>query len=101
MAMFHVVVTRSGPQWDAAKPLEEQSGWDEHAAFMDALVEDGFIVLGGPLDDEHRVVHAVEAESIDAARARLALDPWSGSHLVVAAVEPWTIRLDARRLSHP
>jgi uncharacterized protein YciI len=95
--MFHVVLHRSGPRWDPARPLEEQSGWREHAAFMDGLVEAGTIVLGGPLSDEHRVVHAVEAESEEAVRAALARDPWSGTHLVVAAVEPWTIRLDARR----
>jgi hypothetical protein len=96
MAMFHVVVTRSGPEYEPARPMEEQSGWPEHASFMDALVEGGFIVLGGPLGDEHRVVHAVEAESEDAVRETLARDPWSGSHLRVDAVEPWTIRLDAR-----
>jgi uncharacterized protein YciI len=95
--MFHVVLHRSGPEWDASRPLEEQSGWTEHAAFMDALVDEGFIVLGGPLFDEHRVVHAVEAESEEGIRARLARDPWSGTHLVVAAIEPWTIRLDGRR----
>ena len=61
--MFLVVLHRSGPDYDASVPLEEQSGWPEHAAFMDGLVENGFIVLGGPLSDEHRVVHAVEAES--------------------------------------
>jgi uncharacterized protein YciI len=97
MAMFHVVVLRSGPEWRHGRPLEEQGGWEEHAAFMDALVEQGFIVLGGPLGDEHRVVHAVEAESEQAVRDRLAADPWSGSHLVVDVVEPWTIRLDGRR----
>jgi uncharacterized protein YciI len=94
--MFLVTIHRSGPEWDRSKPLEEQSGWDEHAAFMDALVDDGFIVLGGPLGDEVRVVHAVEAESEDAIRATLAQDPWSESHLVIAAIDPWTIRLDAR-----
>jgi len=97
MAMFHVVVTRSGPQWRPDLPLEQQSGWEEHAAFMDALVDDGFLVLGGPLGDEHRVIHAVEAASEAEVHERLARDPWSGSHLEVAAVEPWTIRLDARR----
>jgi uncharacterized protein YciI len=96
MPMFHVVLQRSGPEYDLARPLEEQSGWDDHAAFMDGLVAEGFIVLGGPLADELRIVHAVEAESEEAVRARLATDPWSGSHLVVHAVEPWTIRLDAR-----
>ena len=60
---------------DHSKPLEEQSDWDAHAAFMDGLVQDGFIVLGGPLSDEHRVVHAVEAASEDDVRVTLARDP--------------------------
>jgi uncharacterized protein YciI len=77
--------------------MEDQSGWSEHASFMDGLVEDGFIVLGGPLSDEQRVVHAVEAESEDAIRATLARDPWSETHLQVDTIEPWTIRLDGRR----
>src|SRR5918912_1251553 len=97
MPMFHVVVRRSGPRWQRGRVLEEQSGWEEHAAFMDRLVEEGFIVLGGPLADEERVVHAVEAESEDAVRATLARDPWSETHLRIDAIEPWTIRLDGRR----
>jgi uncharacterized protein YciI len=97
VATFHVVLRRSGPRWDPSRPLEEQSDWSAHAAFMDGLVDEGFIVLGGPLADEHRVVHVVEAESEDAVRATLARDPWSDTHLRVDTIEPWTIRLDARR----
>jgi hypothetical protein len=63
---------------------------------MDGLAADGFIVVGGPLSDEHLVVHAVEATSEDEVRATLARDPWSGTHLVVATIEAWTIRLDSR-----
>ncbi len=99
--MFLVMLLRSGPEWDASRPLEEQSGWPEHAAFMNELEAEGFIVLGGPLADEHRVAHAVEAESEDAVRARFAQDPWSQTHLVVDTIDPWTIRLDGRRLSGP
>jgi uncharacterized protein YciI len=99
MAMFHVVRTRSGPQWDPSRPLEEQSGWPAHANLMDGLVEEGFVVLGGPLSDEHRVVLAVEAESEDAVHATLARDPWTDTHLRTATVDPWTIRLDGRRAS--
>ena len=99
--MFHVVVERSGPQWDASRPLAEQSGWDEHASFMDGLVESGFIILGGPLADEYRVVHAVEAASENEIRATVARDPWSETHLRVVSIEPWTIKLDARRLLVP
>jgi hypothetical protein len=77
--------------------MEEQSDWHAHAAFMDELVDAGFVVLGGPLADEHRVVEVVEADSEEIVRATLARDPWFESHLVVDAVEPWTLRLDARR----
>jgi len=94
--VFHVILNRSGSAWDPNLALEEQSGWTEHAAFMDDLVGEGFIILGGPLSDEYRVVHAVEAESEAAVRATLARDPWSGTHLVIEAVDPWTIRLDGR-----
>jgi hypothetical protein len=94
--MFLVVLRRSGPQWDASRPLEEQSGWRAHASFMNGLVDDGFLVLGGPLSDEIRVAHAVEAESEEVVRSTLARDPWSETHLRVDAIEPWTIRLDGR-----
>jgi hypothetical protein len=96
MAMFLVVVRQSGPEFDRSRPLEEQSGWAEHATFMDGLVDAGFIVLGGPLAGDGRVAHAVEAESEDAIRATLARDPWSETHLRIDTIEPWTIRLDAR-----
>jgi uncharacterized protein YciI len=96
MPMFHVVLRQAGPQWQSGRPLEEQTGWQEHAEYMDALVEDGFIVLGGPVSDDGRVVHAVEADSEDAVRATWARDPWSETHLVIDSIEPWTIRLDGR-----
>jgi hypothetical protein len=92
--MFLVILRRSGPEYDHSKPLEEQSGWLEHAAFMDDLVDDGFVVLGGVLGDELRTAHAVEAGSEDEVRKRFAQDPWSGSHLAVDSIDPWTIRLE-------
>ena len=94
--MFFVVCRRRGPQWDPSQPLEGQSGWQAHADFMDGLVADGFLVLGGPLADEHRVVHAIEAAS----EARGARDARARSLVRLAPgrdrVEPWTIRLDGR-----
>jgi hypothetical protein len=65
---------------------------------MDDLVDSGFVVLGGPLADEHRVVLVVEAESEDAVRETLVRDPWNETHLRIDAIEPWTIRLDGRRI---
>jgi len=94
--MFLVVLSRSGPEWDASMPMESQHQWVEHAAFMDDLVVSGFLVLGGPLWDEVRVVHAVDAESEQAVRSILANDPWSDAKLVIDSIDAWTIRLDGR-----
>jgi hypothetical protein len=95
--MFLVELHQSGPAFDRSRPLEQQSLWDEHAKFMDDLVDVGFIVLGGPVWNGPRVVHAIEADSEDEIRATLARDPWSETHLQIAAIEPWTIRLDGRK----
>jgi uncharacterized protein YciI len=94
--VFHVVRRRNGPEYDHTLQLEEQSGWPEHADFMDALVDDGVLVLGGPLADEMRVVLVVEAGSEDEVRDTLERDPWQGTHLTTDSIEPWTIRLDGR-----
>jgi hypothetical protein len=91
--VYLVTVSQSGPQFDRSRPLEAQWGWAEHAAFMDDLVDAGFIILGGPLP-AGRVAHAIEAESEQAVRDTLARDPWSDTHLRIETVEPWTIRLD-------
>ncbi len=94
--MFLVTLHRSGPEWDPVRPLEEQSGWPEHASYMDDLVDAGVVLLAGPLADEYRVILVVDADSEGAVRATLARDPWSETHLRVAAVDAWTIRLDGR-----
>ena len=52
--------------------MREQEGWDEHAAFMDGLVEDRFILLGGPLEGDRDTLHVVDAPSEEEVRARFA-----------------------------
>ena len=77
--------------------MREQDGWDEHARFMDALVEEGFILLGGPLEDERFVLHIVEAPSEEAVDERLAADNWTqDGKLETVSVEGWTVLLDGR-----
>jgi len=90
------VATRvPGPAWDASRPMREQDGWDGHAAFMDGLAGSGFIVLGGPLGDGTRFMHACAATDEDDVRSRFAADPWSGDMLELANIERWTILLEA------
>jgi hypothetical protein len=97
--MYFVVLRRSGPKWNAELPLEQQSEWPAHASLMDGLVDTGFVILGGPLSDGHRVVLAIKADSEQTVRETLARDPWSETHLVLESVDAWTIRLDGRASS--
>jgi hypothetical protein len=93
---FAVREIRGGP-WDFSRDLREQDGWEEHARFMDALVDDGFIVLGGPLAGDREILHAVCADSEAEVRERFAADNWiQDGHLTLGAIEAWTILLDGR-----
>ena len=86
-----------GPGWDASRQIRDQDGLAGHAAFMDGLVDDGFIILGGPVGDGEQTLHAVEAADENEIRARLAADPWAAARLLrIGTIEPWALWLDSR-----
>jgi uncharacterized protein YciI len=101
LQLFAVRVERGGP-WDWSRDLREQEGWDEHARFMNGLVDDGLIVLGGPLEGEREVLHVVNAPSEDEIRARFAADNWAqNGMLTIKSVERWTILLAPDEVEQP
>ncbi len=91
---YFAVTRERGPAWDASRSMAEQARWAEHAAFMNGLVGEGFVVLGGPLGDGREVLLIVDAETEEAVRAGLADDPWAEIELLrVTRVVPWRILL--------
>lgn len=96
MAHFAVRLVH-GPGWDPTRPIREQDGWDEHAAFMDGLVDDGFVILGGPVGNGEQTLHVVEAADEQDIKTRLARDPWASARLLqIGMIEPWALWLDSR-----
>jgi uncharacterized protein len=96
MAHFAVRLVH-GPGWDPARPIRAQDGWDEHAAFMDGLVDDGFLILGGPVGNGEQTLHVIEAADEQDVTTRLARDPWARAGLLkVGVIEPWALWLDSR-----
>lgn len=76
-ALF-IVENAKGPAYDRSRSRREQDGWDEHAAFMDRLVAEGVVVLGGPVGDVdagESTLLVVRAEDERAVRAAFAPDP--------------------------
>ena len=97
MADYFLVKHVTGPRWDHSRRRREQTGWAEHAAFMDSLTAEGAIVLGGPVGegDGDYALLVFDAEDEAEVRARLAEDPWADEMLVVESVEPWSVWLRA------
>jgi hypothetical protein len=86
-----------GPAWDDNRGIREQDGWQEHAAFMDRLVDEGLIIVGGPVGSGHITAHFIESDSSAQVRSRLAEDPWAkDGHLTVGSLQSWTLWLDGR-----
>jgi uncharacterized protein YciI len=96
--MAYYALTRvNGPNYDQSRPRREQDGWTEHAAFMDRLLADGFVILGGPLADGRQVLHIVAAADEQEVRERLAADPWERMGILTAGwLQRWDLWLDGR-----
>jgi hypothetical protein len=96
MAFFALRMVH-GPNWDDSREIREQRGWDEHAAFMDGLVDDGFVILGGPIGDGEQTMLVIEATDEHEVKQRLGEDPWAPMGLLqIGSIKPWTIWLDGR-----
>jgi len=96
--IYYALTLERGDNWDSSRSMREQEQWDEHASFMDTLVAEGFVILGGPLDDAETALLIINAESRQAIEVRFADDPWIPLGIRrIAKVERWQILLDARR----
>ncbi len=95
--MPHYLVTMGrGSAWDKSRTRRNQKGFEEHAAFMDTLVDEGTILLGGPLGDDVDAGDALlvfAAADEAAVHATLAADPWLGTVLTVTSVQLWSLWL--------
>jgi uncharacterized protein YciI len=93
-----VITLVEGQGWDASKSMRSQHQWNEHAALMDQLADDGIILLGGPLDDESRVMLVMQAADENEIRSIFADDPWIRLRVrEIGSIQRWTILLESGR----
>jgi len=103
--MSHFAVIReAGPAWETGG-IFQQPSVTEHAAFMNALAEEGFVLFAGPLagteEGRVRVLLIVNADSEADIHRRLTDDPWVPTQqLLTASIEPWKLLAGAERLAH-
>lgn len=95
MSSLFVVISEADANRDLSVGTRQQAWWDEHAAFIDALVADGFIALGGPFPDEGGAMIVVRAESEADVRDRLASDPWYVHEILrLETIQRWELFID-------
>ena len=101
MKNVFIAISSAGPNRDRSKPTREQPFWDEHASFIDQLVAEGFILMGGPLVDEGELPQGalliVNAEDENEVREKLKDDPWFEKGILkLETVKRWQIFIDQR-----
>jgi uncharacterized protein len=85
---------RAGPAWKGGRP-EDQPGWDEHASFVDDLIERRIFVMGGPLADSSGSINLLEGVTEDEARELLEKDPFIAAGVFeLEDVQAWNVYVD-------
>lgn len=94
MKRLFAVILQRGPAYQPSQPLESQWEWEAHRTFMNALVDDGFVVLGGPLEGTSEVLLILRAASPEEIVSRWSEDPWAMlDFLRIIRIMPWDLRL--------
>jgi uncharacterized protein YciI len=99
------ITREAGSAWKAGGIFQQPLVTD-HAAFMNALADQRFVLFGGPLagteQERVRVLLILDADSEAEIQRRLADDPWVATEqLRTVSIEPWKILVGAERLSFP
>ena len=99
---LYLVYRKPGPAWVAGKGTREQPHWNEHAAFMDRLFEQGRIVLAGPYGKDGRALVVMKLRDAAEAEELFREDPWVKEDILLTDdVKDWAIFLDSRRADNP
>jgi len=93
--MRFVVIREQGQGWDRSRGMREQDYWPEHVVFVNRIVDEGRMLLGGPLgevdqngksvdptepvgaDGTYRTLIVLEADNERELAELLDDDPWS------------------------
>lgn len=109
--VYFVAISEQGPSWDASRGMREQQYWTDHVTFINGLIEDKTLLLGGPLADSslvgndsaplsgpvgedrlYRAILIVDGTSRDEVRRRLAEDPWVRNGLLATrSIDRWEV----------
>lgn len=106
--MRFVVIREQGRGWDPSRAMRQQDHWPDHVTFVNGIVDQGSMLLGGPLSEfdwngeavdptdavgpnrTYRALIVLEADTEEELTNLLDDDPWSKHHVLeTAAIYRW------------
>lgn len=91
---YFVVIRERTPAWNEILQITGQEKFEEHSNFMNRLIEEGFLILGGPMEEGRRILMVVDAEDENQIRERISDDPWSIAGLLeIVSIWRWNIMI--------
>lgn len=116
--MRFVVIREQGQGWDRSRAMREQDFWPEHVDYVNRIVDEGRMLLGGPLgavdpdgtfadpteavgsDRTYRVLIVLEAADEQELSALMGEDPWSEHRVLeTLAIYRWEMLVGPAELS--
>ena len=97
-AVYYVYLLRKGPAWSPDSSPEVDALQEAHLANLRRLVDDGSIVLSGPLLDafqlggDIRSIGVLKAGSVAEAAALIGTDPMVKAGRLAVEVHAWMVR---------
>ncbi len=84
------IIYQPGPNWIKGRSIFEQNLMP-HAQYMQKLLENGTLEMGGPFSDSTGGMAIVNVASADEAQKILANDPSITMGIFTAALRPWYV----------
>ena len=98
MKNVFLAISSAGFNRDFSKGARDKPFWDEHAKFIDQLVVEGFILMGGPLEDEGGALLILNAQDENEVREKLKNDPWTTHGILkLESVKRWQIFINQKK----
>jgi uncharacterized protein YciI len=93
--MRFVDIREQGPGWDRSRPMREQDYWPDHVDFVNRIVDEGRMLLGGPLseaDSEGKFVDPTQSVGTDGTYRALVVFEAADEHGLAELLDgdPWS-----------
>lgn len=92
---YYVVIYSPGENWNVNLAYDQQDGIVGHREYLDSLFERRILLMSGPMADQPGSMMILVEQSLEAVETIARNDPGVSSHLLVAGIARWQVRMNS------